>query len=213
MCFIFPIRAQPAGTIRVWHAPRPGGTRATQRPTVARLATAPVGRTMANNVMRCPRRKPIAEPVAATACCLASSRTSGPTQASHRAASLRPPACALMTAGSTRWAGWEIDLRLSPGSWARRVTAPQPTLKTVAALPLHLSTATLSMAVRLPEPRVSRLGSMLRRLTCSRRAQVSTTIAATRCALRPSPCATTLSGSPGAPRPRTIACTRQPLRP
>src|SRR5262245_29311879 len=39
-----------AGTIRVWHDPRPGGTRSTQRPTVARLAPAPVGSPMANTV-------------------------------------------------------------------------------------------------------------------------------------------------------------------
>src|SRR5262250_1379074 len=67
---------------------------------------------------------------------------------------------------------------------------PLRKLNDPAALPLDLSTATLSMAVRLPAPRVSRLGSMLRRLTCYRLAQVSTTIAATRCALRPSLCAT-----------------------
>ena len=201
-----------AGTIRVWHDPRPGGTRATQRPTVARLATAPVGSTMANTVRLGPRRNPIAEPEPPPR--VAWPRAVPPDQPRlPTASSLRPPACALMTAGSTRWAWVEIDLRLYPVSWARRVTASQPTVKTVTALPLDLSTATLSMAVRLPAPRVSRRGSMLRRLTCSRLAQVSTTSAATRCALRPSPCATTLSGSPGAPRPRTIACTRQPLRP
>src|SRR5262245_19437685 len=172
---------------------------------------------MANTVRLGPRRTPIAEPVAAPACCLASGRTSGPTQASHRASSLRPPACALMTAGSTRWAWLEIDLRLSPVASARRVTASQPTVKTVAAVPhalagpavaLDLVAASLDVGVRLPAPAVARGRSMLRRVPGSGLAHVPTPSAATRGAPGPSRCATPLSGAPEAPRPRTIACTR-----
>jgi len=128
--------------------------------------TALCGRTMANNVIICPKLNPIAEPVAAHACCLASGSDPVSAQASHSAAfsarrrswsahsasSLIPPSGSLTTACATRWAWWEIDVRLSPVSWARRVTAPQHPLKAAAALPIQMSTAPLHRAVSLPHP-------------------------------------------------------------
>ncbi len=66
-----------------------------------------------------------------------------------------PPAWALATACTTRWAGVSTAVRLEPLWGAYRVTAPQAPLRTAAALPMHTSTAPLTMSVSLPDPRVS----------------------------------------------------------
>jgi len=54
----------------------------------------------------------------------------------------------------------EIDVWLYPVCCARWVTAPQPPRRTAAVLPIHISTATLNIAVRLPDLRWSGPGSI-----------------------------------------------------
>src|SRR6266478_2856027 len=62
---------------------------------------------------------------------------------------------------------------LYPLCSARRVTAPQAPLTTAAALPIHSSTAKVSIVVSLHDPSDFSLG-LIRRLTGYRAAKLST---------------------------------------
>src|SRR5882672_10679099 len=66
-----------------------------------------------------------------------------------------------------------MAVRLYPLCAARRVTAPQAPLTTAAALPIHSSTAKVSIVVSLHDPSDFSLG-LIRRLTCYRAAKLST---------------------------------------
>src|SRR6266446_5666935 len=66
-----------------------------------------------------------------------------------------------------------MAVRLLPLCAARRVTAPQAPLTTAAALPIHSSTAKVSIVVSLHDPSDFSLG-LIRRLTGYRAAKLST---------------------------------------
>src|SRR6266850_2807368 len=66
-----------------------------------------------------------------------------------------------------------MAVRLYPLCSARRVTAPQAPLTTAAALPIHSSTAKVSIVVSLHDPSDFSLG-LIRGLTCYRAAKLST---------------------------------------
>jgi hypothetical protein len=111
-------RARQARSSTTSRRPACAAASCTQRPTMARLGTAPRGNTMANNVTIWLRLKPMAQPEPAKLRCLASLNSSASDHACHsaafsalsrsfschRASSLIPPACALATACTTRWA-------------------------------------------------------------------------------------------------------------
>src|SRR5262249_12190577 len=66
-----------------------------------------------------------------------------------------------------------MAVRLYPLCSARRVTAPQAPLTTAAALPIHSSTAKVSIVMSLHDPSDFSLG-LIRKLTCYRAAKLST---------------------------------------